>query len=271
VVFDSAPLTELTEILGAPVIELEIAADKPNAKLVARLCDVHEDGASTRVSYGMLNLTHRDSHAEPVPLEPGRRYRVQMQLNDTAYAFPRGHRIRLALSNTYWPITWPSPEPVVLTLFTGGAVMTLPVRTPRSDAATLAPFPPPEVGPAMQRTVQRPSTGARSINRDIMTGEFVSIVDDDYGRTRIEATGIEQENTRYTEYSITEGDPLSATMETRWTIGIGRGDWQTRTVTRAVMTSTNETFRIRAELDAYESEERIMSRNWDETVPRDLV
>jgi len=159
-------------------------------------------------------------------------------------------------------ITWPSAEPVVLTVFTGGAVLTLPVRPPRFGDAQLAPFPPPEVGPAMERTVLRASTGARSISRDIMTGEFVSIVDDDYGRTRIEATGIEQENTRYAEYHITEGDPRSATMETRWMIGIGGGDWQTRTVTRVVMTSTRDSFRIRAELDAYEGEERIMSRNW---------
>jgi putative CocE/NonD family hydrolase len=271
VVFDTAPLSERMEILGAPVIELEIAADKPNAKLAARLCDVHEDGASTRVTYGVLNLTHRDSHAEPAPLEPGRRYRVRLQLNDTAYAFPQGHRIRLALSTTYWPVTWPSPEPVSLTVFAGGATLTFPVRAPHAGDAKLAPFPPPEVGPAMARTVVRASTGARSISRDIMTGEFVSIVDDDYGRTRIEATGIEQENTRYAEYHIIESDPLSATMETRWTIGIGRGDWQTRTVTRVVMTSTKDSFRIRAELDAYEGEDRIISRNWDETVPRDLA
>jgi putative CocE/NonD family hydrolase len=269
VVFDSTPLTERIEIFGGPVIEFEIAADKPNAKLVARLCDVHEDGASTRVTYGVLNLTHRNSHAEPTPLGPGQRYRVRLKLNDTGYAFTRGHRIRLALSTTYWPITWPSPEPVALTVFAGNAALTLPVRAPRSADGRLTPFPPPEVGPAMERTVLRASTGSRSVNRDIMTGKFVSIVDDDYGRTRIEPTGIEQENTRYAEYHITEGDPLSAAMETRWTIG--RGEWQTRTVTHVVMTSTKDSFRIRAELDAYEGEERILSRNWDETVRRDLV
>jgi putative CocE/NonD family hydrolase len=107
VLFDSAPLAERLEILGAPVIELEVAADRPNAKLVARLCDVHPDGASTRVTYTVLNLTHHDGHANPTPLEPGRRYRVRLQLNDTAYAFAPGHRIRIALSSTYWPITWP--------------------------------------------------------------------------------------------------------------------------------------------------------------------
>ena len=269
--FDSAPLSDRIEILGAPVIELEVAADRPAAKLVARLCDVDADGASTRVSYGVLNLTHRDSHAHPTALEPGRRYRVRLQLNDTAYAFKPGHRIRVALSGTYWPVTWPSPEPTVLTVFAGTATLTLPVRKPRPEDASLPPFQHPEVGPAMARTVLRPSTGARSITRDLVTGEIVSVVDDDYGCVRIEASGIEMENTRFAEYRITDADPLSATMETRWTIGLARGAWRTRTETRAVMTATRDQFRIRAELDAYDGDERILSRNWDETVKRDLV
>ena len=40
-------------------------------QVVARLCDVGPDGASTFVSVGALNLTHRDGHAEPQPLVPG--------------------------------------------------------------------------------------------------------------------------------------------------------------------------------------------------------
>ena len=67
-VFESAPLEERLEILGAPVVMLDIACDKPLANLAVRLCDVHDDGASLRVSYGILNLAHRDSSATPEPL-----------------------------------------------------------------------------------------------------------------------------------------------------------------------------------------------------------
>ena len=70
-VFDTPPLDETIEILGAPVLTLEIASDKPIATLIARLCDVHPTDESLRVSFGVLNLTHRDSHAEPTPLVPG--------------------------------------------------------------------------------------------------------------------------------------------------------------------------------------------------------
>ena len=68
VVFDTPPLDQAIEILGAPTVELEIAADRPQANLIVRLCDVHPDGASLRVSYGVLNLTHRDSDKSPAPL-----------------------------------------------------------------------------------------------------------------------------------------------------------------------------------------------------------
>jgi predicted acyl esterase len=35
---------------------------------------------------------------------------VRLQLNDCGATFPAGHRIRLALSTTYWPMVWPAPH-----------------------------------------------------------------------------------------------------------------------------------------------------------------
>ena len=80
------------------------------ALVSARLNDVAPDGASTRVGIGLLNLTHRKSHEHPEPLVPGETTKATVEMEDTAYAFPAGHRIALSLSNSYWPIAWPSPE-----------------------------------------------------------------------------------------------------------------------------------------------------------------
>ena len=115
--------------MGAPRAFLELAADRPNAFVVLRLCDVAPNGESLLITYGALNLTHRNGHKAVELLEPGRRYSIQMDLNNIAFSLAPGHRLRLAISTSYWPIIWPSPEPVTLTVFAGGKTrVQLPVR-----------------------------------------------------------------------------------------------------------------------------------------------
>ncbi|MDQ6900594.1 MAG: CocE/NonD family hydrolase, partial [Candidatus Dormibacteraeota bacterium] len=84
--FTSSPLEDRVEILGSPVLHVELAADRPVAMVAVRLCDVWPDGRSTLITRGLLNLTHRESHEQPSLLEPGRRYRVHVHLNAIAYA-----------------------------------------------------------------------------------------------------------------------------------------------------------------------------------------
>ena len=105
------------------------------------MCDVHPSGESLRVSYGVLNLTHRDGHEKPALLVPGERYRVRIQLNDAGSAWPAGHRVRLALSTAYWPTIWPSPEQATLLIF--GGTLDLPLRPPQATDALLSPLPVP--------------------------------------------------------------------------------------------------------------------------------
>jgi uncharacterized protein len=269
--FDTQPLTERIEILGAPALDLEIASDRPQANLIARLCDVHPDGASTRVTWGVLNLTHHASHAEPVPIEPGKPYRVRLQLNDIAYAFRPGHHIRIALSTAYFPLIFPSPEHATLTLTSGPAALTLPER-PRNPAdADLRPFPPPASSPAERRTPIREAVHERTVTRDHITGETIFSTLDDDGRVRIDAIGLEVGASRRHEFRIRDDDPLSCRMETNWTKEMGRGEFQVRTATRVVMTATKEDFLLHAECDAYEGDRRVFARNWDRTIRRDLV
>ena len=54
------------EILGAPARDgWSCPPIGPSALVAVRLNDVPPDGASTRVTYGLLNLTHRDGHERP--------------------------------------------------------------------------------------------------------------------------------------------------------------------------------------------------------------
>lgn len=271
VTVDTLPLDARLEILGAPVIELELSADRPQAVVAVRLCDVFPDGASTRVTYGLLNLSHRDSHEHPSPLEPGQRCRVRIQLNDVAYAFPPGNRIRIAVSSAYWPIAWPAPERATLRILTGGSSLLLPVRLPRPADDRLVPFPPAETAQPERRTLLRAGSSERTVTRDLISGETVLRMADDSGLVRIEATGLEVGSVKWGEYRIVDGDPLSARVATRWTHRVGRGAWQTRTETSTVVTAGSDRFHVIARMDAYEGEEHVAGRDWEETVPRDMV
>src|SRR3546814_19667659 len=114
------------------------------------LCHVGPDGASHRISVGVLNLTHCESHEEPAALQPGRRYRARIVLADVGYRVPAGHRLRVALSTAYWPMTWPPPEPVPLPIHATGSRILLPVpRPPAQQPRAIAPVAaPPLAGSA---------------------------------------------------------------------------------------------------------------------------
>ena len=52
-------------------MRLKLAADRPRAMVAVRLCDVQPDGASTRITYGVFNLCHRNGHEFPEAVVPG--------------------------------------------------------------------------------------------------------------------------------------------------------------------------------------------------------
>ena len=270
-VFESAPLDERLEIVGSPSVELEVAADKPVAMVAVRLSDVAPDHKATRITYGLLNLTHRDGDGAPALLEPGRRYRVTVSMNGIAQAFPQGHRLRLSISTSYWPLVWAPPEPVLLTVRTGVSALTLPVRAPRKSDNQLRPFDEAEGAPPIAITHLDATRHNWRVIRDLAEDTSTLEVVNDKGTFRIEEIDTEIESQTLEWYSSYNDDFNSLRGETRTIRGFRRGDWSARAVTRTVLTSTPTDFHIRAELDAYEGEARIYSQNWSRTIPRDYV
>ena len=109
--FDAEPLASASGDPGQrPGRFSSLAADRPNAFVAVRLIDVAPDGSAASVARGFLNLTHRQSREAPTPLDPGKRYRVEVQLTGTAYAFPAGHRVRLAVSRPIGPSSGRRPN-----------------------------------------------------------------------------------------------------------------------------------------------------------------
>ena len=274
--FDSEPLQERIEIWGAPAATLEIAVDRPVAFIAVRLNDIAPDGASTRVTYGLLNLTHRHGHERPEPLEPGKRYRVAVAMNHVAHAFPAGHKVRLAVSTSYWPIAWPAPEPVTVSLFTGESFVDLPVRPPDPRDAALEPFQSPERA-AAETTELRPAALKRIIERNRATNETsytVSRGRGDFDGTklaRIKAIDLEVGDTMLKHFRIGEEDPGTVQAEVVHKTWFRRGAWNIRVETRTRFSSTCEDFVLEAELTAYDNDQQLFDRSWARRVKRDLL
>jgi putative CocE/NonD family hydrolase len=268
--FDFEPLTEPLEILGLPAVTFDLAVDRPRALVCVRLCEVFPDGTSALVTRGVLNLTHRESHEEPSPLEPGTRYVVRVPLDVSAHSFAAGSRIRVAVSPAYWPWLWPSPDEVTLTLHAGS--LELPVRPPRSEDKHLPAFREPEHSPPLEVEEQDPGPMAHTQRRDLATGLVEKVFDWDLGGSlRLVAADLETSDASHCVYSIVDGNPLSAEVRFRASSGMGRGDWSMLSEVASSMASDHETFRVETQLEVTENGERIFSRDWSFSIPRDNV
>ncbi|MFO1062070.1 MAG: CocE/NonD family hydrolase [Dongiaceae bacterium] len=268
-VFDGAPLAAPLSLLGAPRVELALSSDRPEALVAVRLEDVAPDGASTRVTYGVLNLTHRESHATPAALDPGRPVTVTVQLNEVGYVFPAGHRLRLAVSNAYWPIVWPSPRTSILTIEPAGCRLELPLLP--ADADRHLGFGPAVTAPPTRRTFLRTGGVQRRIERDLASAETVLTVTRDDGRSMIEAIGVETEFRKVMRYRILEDDPASARMEIEQLYVNDFGGRRAELTASTALACTADSFVVTATLKARDGTVEIFARDWTATIPRDLV
>ncbi|WP_420556598.1 CocE/NonD family hydrolase [Roseovarius sp.] len=265
--FETAPLEDDRHMVGDPTISMTFQVDRPVAQVAARLMDVAPDGAATRVSYGLLNLTHRDSHEHPETLEPGQTYTVTVPMKHVAQTFRAGHRIRLGLSTSYFPIAWPAPEPVTLTVLTGECRLDLPL-------CSAAPVPVDAFGPAraaepLELEVERASSASWSISEDADTGRLLIEVVDDEGAATIRRQGFYHAAKAAERYTILPDDPTSAEGEVTWTHEMRRDEWMVRTVTWTKLTADKSEYRIEARLQAFLDDTCVRDLDWDVRVPRD--
>ena len=262
--FDSAPLSDDMDIVGAPSLTLRLASDRPQAQIAVRLNHIHPDGAATRITYGVLNLSHRRSAADPEPMVPGTEEEITLALDHIAYRVPRGHRLRVSISDAYWPLLWPSPEKTRLTLSAGH--IDLPLR-PSGDADEYA-FPPPDAADPWQTEELRPETHVRRQETDMVTGIQTLVIEDDFGKVRDADHGLVAGSIARERWSIHPDDPLSAKGECHWTEEMERDDIRLRTETTCNMTSDATTFHLTARLEAYENDKLVYARDVTETIPR---
>ena len=263
--FDGAPLEQPLELLGGTRVTLELSSDKPEAMVAVRLNDVAPDGTVARITYGLLNLQHRDGHAQARALTPGQRYRVDVKLKDAAYALPAGHRLRVAVSTAYWPLSVAAPVGATVTLY--GGTLHLPVR----GAAAAQP---PALGRALSpppldaEVLVAPERGRIRIERHVESGRTTVEVVRNLGALHIKDVDITLQALGSERYSTLAQDPSRLRSEAWRRAEFKRGRWQVSLATHSILTAEGSDWRFVATLDAYEGEARLFARSWDLRIPR---
>ncbi len=265
--FDTPELITDIDIVGQPALDLEFSVDKPVAHIAVRLNDVWPTGEVSRITYHLQNLCMRDSRENPMPLEPGKHYRMKIKLDDIAMRIPKGHKLRVAMSTSYFPMMWPAPEPVTLTVYAGKSQLHLPIRKQVANETPVTWSEAESALPADQIERKAP-WNKRESGLDPETGELRIEIVDDFGEYELAPHGLIVGGAGRESYSIMPDDPLSAKMETHWTEERRRGDWHIRTETYGRLTATKMHWIVWGKIEAYEGEAKVFEKEFNEQIPR---
>ena len=265
--WDSDALSADMQITGAPQITLKLSSDQATAKIAVRLNHIHPDGASTRITYGVLNLCHRDGHEVSSPLPLNEAITTTLNLDQCAYTVPAGHRLRISISNCYWPLLWPSPVSTILNIHEGTVQIPL---VNEVEGHTVA-FPPPEAADPWQTKTIREGTNSRRQETDLNTGIVHLHIEDDFGKVRDADHGLINGSIAREHWQIHPDDPLSAKGTCHWTDELERKDIKLRTEARCEMWSDPDHFYLNARIEAFENDRRIYKRDVSDKIPRNGI
>ena len=273
-VYDTAPLVADTEILGLPMARLKVSADAPRANWMVRLSDVAPDGTVTQVAGAAFNGTHRHSAREPEDLVPGEEFALDIEMHFTSWVFPKGHRVRFAVSNAQWPMLWPTPYPMTTTLRLGGAdgsSVELPI-VPEGDR-TAPEFLPPQPGPkypGYETIVTGMPSGygeISSVNRNPRTGEVTATATNSgatkypWGTETYQETIVHKTSDAHPENtSMTGTHRMEAQLDGRTLLWEGELSFS----------SDRENFYYEYSRKISENGKLVREKSWQETIPRDF-
>lgn len=266
---------EPVEMLGRTTVRLRLASTTSRANVIVRLCDVAPDGSSTWVSVGVLNLFKRRGMDSIHKMQPGEEEDVVVDLRAAGYQFPPGHRIRLAISNHYWPWVWPHEDAGALDVNLAESSVEMPLVPPNTtpvgfrgaDGVDPITITTPEGAPEL-----RPE---RVVSHDVAAQETRLEVDPRYGGTRQYPDGLIFLEDAHETYRVVEGDGISPRATTRWQITLAKPGWRAVIETSTTLGAEADAFvhtaevSARAEVDGTEA--MVFHRSYRDVIPRTSV
>lgn len=267
-VYDSPPLKTATAILGLPEALLEASASAPLADWFVRLSDVAPDGTATLITGGGLSGAQRDS-AEPSDLEPDRMYSLRIPLHFTSWVFPARHKMRVAISNSLWPMIWPTPYAVTTSLQLGGldgSKIILPVVP--LDAPSRPAFPKPAEAPKLAGIISSGETwpGTWKIERDAIR-QATTIYWSGDGSTQF-PWGKENNHEKIT-YHVADADSAVSSVDGEASTEVDLSNLTLRWQVFLSVSSDQKNFYYKFTRQLWNDGQLIREKSWHDTIQRD--
>ena len=184
-----------------------------------------------------------------------------------------GHnRLRVATTESIWPLLWPSPRPVTLEITAGASRLSLPVR-PHDGAPETMP-----IAVLRGRVAKRVEANRAELHNHAVT----QTGPDAEGRVMLHKRlrdppetladiGTTMSGGSDWHMSIKEGDPNSCIWKLEWFSRLKRNEWDTTLRSTLELSSTAEEFRIKESIHALEGDKVVFERQWDNRIRRDLL
>jgi putative CocE/NonD family hydrolase len=102
-VYTSEVLRNGLELAGFIKLVLYVSSDAKDTDFTAKLIDLYTDGRAINLQEGIIRARYREGMMKKVWMEAGQVYRVEIDLQATAWYFKPGHRIRLEVSSSNFP------------------------------------------------------------------------------------------------------------------------------------------------------------------------
>lgn len=269
-VFETNPIAEPITLLGSAQLDLAIARDRRIAQIAVRMCDVAPDGKVAQVSLAVRNLALGNDLKIPLEYSENDASVYMIKFPNKAYRFEAGHRLRISISGSYWPLAWPSPRFSRLTLFPGRCLLSIPIFP--SEFAIDRELPEAE---SMDSLIDN-----LAIVADPVIERQIGIDPNDQNRSdswmqpkrvvRFMDMGLEFGVETEARHSIEADNFTSAKSEFRHQLHFCQNEWTVEVSSKAELTSTEELFRLQGCLEVRENGKLIFSRRWSPTIPREF-
>jgi putative CocE/NonD family hydrolase len=103
-VYTSEPLDADVTVIGNVTVTLFITSSEDDTDFTAKLCEVDDNGRSVNIAQGVLRARYRYSFESPAALVPGQVERLEIDLGPIAVRLAAGHRVRLQVSSSDFPL-----------------------------------------------------------------------------------------------------------------------------------------------------------------------